>query len=147
LAGLYIDWSKYDEAKPIYERALRIYEMVFGPNHPHYAQTLNSLAGLAQEQGRYDEAKQLYERTIEIKEKLLGPMHPELALTFNGTLHYKSKNGILIHFSRKYIIVLFSSKCLDLAVLYARQDRYSEAETFYKRFHYHIVSDCLLLQT
>jgi len=42
--------------------------------------------------------------TLAIKEKLLGSIHPELALTLN-----------------------------DYAVLYARQDRYSEAEPLYQR--------------
>jgi tetratricopeptide (TPR) repeat protein len=84
LAGLYLDWSKYEQAKPIYARALQIYETVFGCNHPQYAQTLHSMAGLAQEQGHYEEAKHLYNQTIAIREKLLGPMHPDLALTFNG---------------------------------------------------------------
>jgi hypothetical protein len=37
-----LDWSKYEKAGPIYKRALAIYQMVFGENHPNYAQTLNS---------------------------------------------------------------------------------------------------------
>eukprot|EP00633_Aureoumbra_lagunensis_P013682 CAMPEP_0197343580 /NCGR_PEP_ID=MMETSP0893-20130614/821_1 /TAXON_ID=44058 ORGANISM="Aureoumbra lagunensis, Strain CCMP1510" /NCGR_SAMPLE_ID=MMETSP0893 /ASSEMBLY_ACC=CAM_ASM_000539 /LENGTH=74 /DNA_ID=CAMNT_0042849375 /DNA_START=1 /DNA_END=221 /DNA_ORIENTATION=- len=59
LAGLLQAQGKYDEAKPLFERAIEIWEKVHGPNHPHVAAGLNNLAGLLDEQGKYDEAKPL----------------------------------------------------------------------------------------
>jgi tetratricopeptide (TPR) repeat protein len=61
-----IDQGKYDEAKPLYERSLKIYETVLGENHPEVATTLNNLANLLMNQGKYDEAKPLYERALKI---------------------------------------------------------------------------------
>ena len=38
-------------ARPLYERALAIYEKSLGPDHPNTAFSLNNLAGLLQAQG------------------------------------------------------------------------------------------------
>ena len=38
--------GKYDEAKPLYERAIAIDEKALGPDHPGVATDLNNLAGL-----------------------------------------------------------------------------------------------------
>jgi len=35
LAILYYQQSKYAEAEPLYQRALRIWEQSLGPEHPH----------------------------------------------------------------------------------------------------------------
>ena len=42
--------NKHCEAEPLYERALRVYEDSFGPNHPRVAETLRNLAVLKYEQ-------------------------------------------------------------------------------------------------
>lgn len=42
--------AKYDDAKPLFERALDIQENALGPNHPEVAATLNNLAGLLEDQ-------------------------------------------------------------------------------------------------
>lgn len=42
--------NKHSEAEPLYERALRVYEDSFGPNHPRVAETLRNLAVLKYEQ-------------------------------------------------------------------------------------------------
>jgi hypothetical protein len=39
------------QAKPLYERALAIYENVLGPEHPDTAQSVNNLASLLLAQG------------------------------------------------------------------------------------------------
>ena len=38
--------GEYDEAKPLYERAIAIDEKALGPDHPGVATDLNNLAGL-----------------------------------------------------------------------------------------------------
>ena len=38
--------GKYDDAEPLYKRALAIREETLGPRHPDVAGSLNSLAGL-----------------------------------------------------------------------------------------------------
>ena len=41
----------YSEARPLFERAVAIYEKALGPEHPDTATSLNNLAGLLQDQG------------------------------------------------------------------------------------------------
>lgn len=45
--------NKHADAEPLYERALKIYEDSFGPNHPRVAETLRNLAVLKYEQVPY----------------------------------------------------------------------------------------------
>ena len=42
--------DKYDDAEPLYKRALTIREGTLGPRHPDVAITLNNLAGLLKSQ-------------------------------------------------------------------------------------------------
>ncbi|MBT9136741.1 MAG: Photosystem I assembly protein Ycf3 [Firmicutes bacterium] len=70
---LYSEQGKYDEALPLYQRALAISERILGPDHPNVAGSLNNLAMLYSEQGKYDEALPLYQRALEIYESALGP--------------------------------------------------------------------------
>ncbi|CAN0549267.1 unnamed protein product, partial [Ectocarpus sp. 8 AP-2014] len=76
--------GKYDDAEPLYVRAIAIGEKTLGPEHPDLAVCLDNLAGLLYEQGKYDEADPLYLRAIEIGEKTLGPDHPDLATRLNN---------------------------------------------------------------
>ena len=44
--------GRYEEAEPLYERALAISETALGPEHPDVATSLNNLAALHRAQGR-----------------------------------------------------------------------------------------------
>src|SRR5260370_13210622 len=68
--------AKYEQAKPLYQRALTIREQVLGPNHPDTALSLNNLAPLYRWQGSSDQVKPLYQRALAINEQALGPNHP-----------------------------------------------------------------------
>lgn len=92
--------GKYDEAKPLYERALAISEKTLGPDHPDIAIRLNSLASLLYTQvssralstsdsvittqDKYDEAERLYERSFEIRKRTLGAEHRDVAESLNS---------------------------------------------------------------
>jgi tetratricopeptide (TPR) repeat protein len=76
LAALLRAQGEYGAARPLYERALAIYEQALGPNHPDTATSLNNLAGLHYAQGEYGAARPLYERALEICERSLGVDHP-----------------------------------------------------------------------
>jgi len=56
--------SKYAEAIPLAQEALRVSEATFGPKHPNVATSLDNLAQLYREQGRYAEAEPLFKRRI-----------------------------------------------------------------------------------
>jgi tetratricopeptide (TPR) repeat protein len=84
--GYYLDNAKgdYEQAKPLYERALAIREKAFGKEHPSVAASLNSLALLYQTQGASEQAKPLYERALAIREKVFGKEHPLVANSLNN---------------------------------------------------------------
>jgi CHAT domain-containing protein/tetratricopeptide (TPR) repeat protein len=73
------DAGKYDEAIPLFERALEIRERIFGPDHRDVADVLNSMAILYYYKGDYVRAEPLCQRALIIREKALGPWHPNVA--------------------------------------------------------------------
>jgi tetratricopeptide (TPR) repeat protein len=84
LAELYRAQGKLQEALPLYQRALAIWEKALGPNHPDVAQSLNNLAALYEAQGKLQEALPLYQRSLAIAEKALGPDHPNVAIVLTN---------------------------------------------------------------
>ena len=78
LALLYGALGRYDEAEPIYTRALEIREKNLGEGHPDIAESLNNLAALYKARGRYDQAELMYTRSLVILETALGPEHPHV---------------------------------------------------------------------
>ena len=96
--------GRYDEAEPLYRRALAIGEKAIGPHHPEVGTRLNNLANLLHDQGNYRDAEPLFRRAIAIDEKALGPNHPSVATDLN-----------------------------NLASLLHDQGNYKEAEPLYRR--------------
>ena len=79
LALLYEAQGKYEQAEPLLQRALAIWEQQLGPEHPDTATSLNNLALLYYTQGKYEQAEPLYQRALAIVEKQLGPEHSTTA--------------------------------------------------------------------
>ncbi len=104
LAGLYKSQQQYDQAEPLYLRALAIRGQKLGRKHPDVATSLNNLAVLCKAQRRFGEAQHLYLQAIEILEQKLGSEHLSVA----NTLH-------------------------NLAGLYKAQQQYDKAEPLYLR--------------
>jgi CHAT domain-containing protein/Tfp pilus assembly protein PilF len=96
--------GKYNEARPIGERALALREKVLGPYHLDVAETLNSLAILYSIMGDDAQAERSFKRALTIREKALGPQHPALAQVLN-----------------------------NLALIYHTKGDYAMAEPLYKR--------------
>jgi tetratricopeptide (TPR) repeat protein len=79
-AAFYLyEHALYEQAEPLYRRALAIVEKLLGPEHPDTATSLNNLAALYDAQGEYEHAEPLYQRALAIREQLLGPEHPDTA--------------------------------------------------------------------
>jgi tetratricopeptide (TPR) repeat protein len=78
--------AAYAQARPLYERALAIYETALGPEHPNTATSLNNLAYLLRDQGDFAGARPLSERALAIYEKTLGPEHPSTAISLTRLL-------------------------------------------------------------
>jgi tetratricopeptide (TPR) repeat protein len=103
--GYYLnDRAQYEQAEPLFQRAIAINEKALGPEHPLLAIYLNNLAFLYKTQGKFELAEPLYQRAIAIDEKVLGPEHPGLATDLN-----------------------------NLADLYVNQGKFELAEQLYQR--------------
>ena len=63
----------YAGAQPLFERALKGFERVLGPEHPSTLMSMNNLAGLLMRKGDYVGAQPLFERALEVHEQILGP--------------------------------------------------------------------------
>ena len=96
--------AQYEQAEPLYQRALSITEQALGHDHPRVAFPLYGLADLYREQGRYGEAEQLFQRALHLWEQEPAQVYPELADLLNS-----------------------------LAILYLEQGRYTQAEPLLQR--------------
>ncbi|MFM7640796.1 MAG: tetratricopeptide repeat protein [Cyanobium sp.] len=76
--------AQFDDAEPLFRRALAIDEGSYGPNHPKVARDLNNLAHLLKETNRLAEAEPLMRRALAIGEACYGNDHPEVAVTVNN---------------------------------------------------------------
>lgn len=101
LAELYREQRRYEEAEPLYQRSIAIWEKTVGPEDPCMAQGLNNLALVYSLQGKYGEAELLHFRALQIREQAFGSEHPVVA-----------------------------QSRANLAILYSVQGRYREAEPF-----------------
>jgi tetratricopeptide (TPR) repeat protein len=84
-AGLYLKGrAEFDEAQTFYERALKIAEAAYGPDHPHVATTVNNLGGLLQDLGDLAGARKHCERALRIAEAAFEPDRPKVATYLNN---------------------------------------------------------------
>ncbi|MBM7846648.1 FxSxx-COOH system tetratricopeptide repeat protein [Herpetosiphon giganteus] len=74
----------YAAAQTLYERALAIYEAVFGSEHPDTATGMNNLASVLEQQGKYKDAQLVAEQALNIRQKILRSDHPSIASSFNS---------------------------------------------------------------
>ena len=102
IARLYEDKGKYDDAEPLYFKAIKIFEQSLTPSSPDLAQSYNNLALLYYAKGKYNDAESLYFKAIRIYKEALPPCHPSLATSYH-----------------------------NIAKLYHTQDRLGDAEFFY----------------
>ena len=69
LAELYRAQGKYAEAKPLYRRALSIFQKALGPEHPNVATSLENYGNLLRKMGRDEEAEKMEARAKAIRAK------------------------------------------------------------------------------
>ena len=61
--------GKYEQAEPLYKRALAIREQRLGPENRSTAAVLSDLALLYMDQGKYQQAETLFQRALAIEEQ------------------------------------------------------------------------------
>ncbi len=84
LAASWNGTGERSRARPLYRRALSIYEEALGAEHPHVALVVENLAGLALMAGLYEEAEPLFARALAIKERRYGWESPDLIDTLQN---------------------------------------------------------------
>ena len=77
-------------AESLSERALKICEKIFGPNHPDTARSLNTLSLATEDTAK---AKVLCERGLRIRETMLGAAHPDTAQSLNNLAELYRQTG------------------------------------------------------
>src|SRR5258708_11697514 len=75
LARLYQAWDKFEQAEPLFVRALTIREQVLGLEYSDTVMSLVSLAQLYRAQGKYEQIVALYQRFLTISDQRLGSHH------------------------------------------------------------------------
>ncbi|MCL6450068.1 MAG: tetratricopeptide repeat protein [Acetobacteraceae bacterium] len=96
--------AEYRGARVLLERALRIDEAAYGPDHPTVARDVNNLGRVLQDLGDLEGARAHFERALRIDEAAYGPDHPEVAIDVNnlGSVlqHLGDLDGARAHFER-----------------------------------------------
>jgi tetratricopeptide (TPR) repeat protein len=86
LAEFYRSQARYDEAEPLFTRAISMLERGGDPQRARLARPLNSLALVYRAQGFYDRAEPLCRRALTILEALHGAEHPSTAAALGNLL-------------------------------------------------------------
>lgn len=138
--------GRHKEAEPFAQRALKLGEQEFGPEHRATATLVNNLALLYNAQGRYADSELLYKRSLKVLENTLGPDHADVATSLNNlaelynaqgryadseTLHRRSLAVREKVLGSNHADVAFSLN--NLALLYHAQGRYTDAEPLHRR--------------
>ena len=92
-AGELYAQGRHQEVLPFAEKAVRLGQREFGPDHTTTATWLNNLAEPYRVQGKYAEAGPFYNRALTIDEKALGPNHPHVAATLENYAALLRKTG------------------------------------------------------
>ncbi|HEY0754947.1 MAG TPA: FxSxx-COOH system tetratricopeptide repeat protein [Ktedonobacteraceae bacterium] len=146
-AGSYLySRARYEEAEPLYRRALVIREQELGTSHSSTAQSLNNMAMIHQDQGKYDEAESLYRQALEIYERELGASHPHTAASLDnlaGLYRAQEKYGEAEPLLQRALEIReqelgasnrhTATSLNNLAMLYRAQGKYGAAEPLLKR--------------
>jgi serine/threonine-protein kinase len=87
--------TRYDEALPVGEEALRLQRKLYGAEHTLVATSLLNLSAAHVEVGDYETAEKLLRECLAMRRKLLGDQHPYVATALNNLGHLLQKAGRL----------------------------------------------------
>jgi len=71
--------GRYDEALPLLEKSLRLYERALGVDHPRVLEVQGSMGAMYASTGQIDRALEILEAILPRLQDLLGPEHPTVA--------------------------------------------------------------------
>lgn len=144
--GRYLrDSVKYNEAINYFEKAITLYEQLFGRENANVAASLNNLAYVYQLQGRYDEAIKFRLICIDINRKVFGNEHTRIATDLNNLANVYHSQGKYDEAIEKFEETLkidektigkehsaYATGLNNLAGVYKSQGKYDEAIEKYK---------------
>jgi len=146
MAAVYYENADYQDAEPLYKRALVMLEKSLGENHPQVATALNNMAALYQATNRLSEAEPLFKRALAIDEASFGKDYPNVATYLNNLAQlYQDTNRLSEAEPLMKRALAIWEKSLgenhpqvatalnNLAALYQATNRLSEAEPLMKR--------------
>jgi tetratricopeptide (TPR) repeat protein/CHAT domain-containing protein len=138
--------GRYQEALPLAEEVLTLFEKNLEPDHPHISAALNNLAALHDALGQYELAEPFMLKALAIDEKLFGPQHPEVASALNNLAahyYYQGKYQQAIPLYRRALAIRetalgpehldVANSLNNLAALLDAQGQYKEAEKLYEQ--------------
>ena len=142
------DRAQYEQAEPLYQHILSIYEQTLGPDQLESTKSMDELANLYQQMGKYELSESLYRRALDIRDKNLPQDHLDRAASlqylarlcyFTGTISYAQAERLL-HQALSIRQSILGAEHLDiaqiqedLADLYCYQGKYTEAEPLYQQ--------------
>ncbi len=136
--------AQYEQAEPLYQRALAIYEQELGHDHPYVVTSIHNLASLYRAQGKFDQAEFLYQRALTLAEKIAH--YSSIATSLNNLAELCQLQGnyeqsellykrALEHLEQTlgpehpYVATILE----NLIILYYDQGKYNQAEPLYQR--------------
>ena len=138
--------GRYDEARPLSQRALEMRRMELAPDNVELAYALNNLGIIQRAMGEYAKAEPLYREALSIREKALGPEHPLVAQSLHNLANLYDDRGLSAKAEPLYQRGLeISEKSLgpdhpqiatslnSLAILARDKGDYLKAEQLYQR--------------
>jgi tetratricopeptide (TPR) repeat protein len=155
LAGFYDAQGKLNEAEETYRRAIEILAKSTDSNYDHFDTVLGNFATLLSSQGKLANAEKIYRKLMSQCESTGGPDNPRLGYLLGGLASIYESQGKLAEaedcFKRalaiappdlemrresskpRFSVGAIPSYLNNLASLYIKQGRYSEAEPLCKK--------------
>lgn len=146
LAFVQVSQSRYEQAEPLYRRALAIYEQQPGANQEPYGQTLSDLGALYTVQGQYEQAEPLLKRSLAVRETALGLEHRDVGQSLYNLMDLYvtwdrwteaepfARRALPIYERAKGREVRWLGKILHtLGLIYEKQGKLTDAEPLLKR--------------
>ena len=108
IGSVYIVQGNYAKGLEYLEMSLKIFQIVFGEQHPNVASIYNNIGSVYDSQGDYPKALEYYQRSLEIRKVIFGEQHPDVALSYNniGFVYYsQEKNEKALEYYRKSLSI------------------------------------------
>lgn len=140
-ATVLYELADYQDALPLLEKSLAIWQHMLGEEHPTTLTTMHNLASLYEKQKVYDRAEEMFQHVLAMRKRVLGDEHTDTVLTLNNLAYLYVVQGKKHEAKELYQQALpLCKRALEplhpvtgsilyhLALLYTEQGNLAEAE-------------------